>query len=333
MNIADRLKRFGIDSYMAMLIGTVALATLLPASGAWAGAIKTVSLLAVALLFFLYGAKLDGASVIAGIANWRLQVIILGTTFVAFPLLGLGLSAVLSPWLPASIVLGLLFLAILPSTVQSSIAFTAMAQGNVAAAVCAASLSNVVGVVLTPVLAAFVLHTGAGGIRGDAVLSIAMQILLPFALGQIARRWIGGWVARHKPFTLFVDRGAILLIVYTAFSAGMVAGVWQRVDGMTLAIMAAAVALLLATVMLGTTWIGRVAGLPEADRLALLFCGSTKSLASGVPMAAILFAGQPVSLIILPLMIYHQAQLFVCAIIAQRRRAAILTGNAAAALP
>jgi sodium/bile acid cotransporter 7 len=332
MALTDRLRRFGIDGYMALLIGTVVLATVLPASGGFADAIRTVSLLAVALLFFLYGAKLDGASVIAGIANWRLQLIILATTFVAFPLLGLGLSALLSPWLPASIVLGLLFLAILPSTVQSSIAFTAMAQGNVAAAVCAASLSNVVGVVLTPALAALLLQTGAGGVRGDAVLGIAVQILLPFALGQIARRWIGGWVARHRPFTLLVDRGAILLIVYTAFSAGMVAGVWQRVDGMTLAIMAAAVILLLAVVIAGTSWIGRIAGLPEADRLALLFCGSTKSLASGVPMAAILFAGQPVSLIILPLMIFHQLQLFVCAIIAQRR-AATLIASGAAALP
>ena len=319
MSLAARLRRIGIDTYLLLLAGTVLLATILPVSGDAAVVVKAISLWAVALLFFLYGAKLDTAAVIAGIANWRLQGLVFLTTYLAFPILGVVLALALAPWLGSTISTGLLFLAVLPSTVNSSIAFTGMAQGNVPAAVCAASVSNLVGVFLTPLLAALLLHTnGGGGINVSAVGSIAMQILLPFALGQALHKWIGAWISRHKPLTLVVDRGAILLIVYSAFSAGMVAGIWQQVDLGTLAVMIVADCVLLAAIMLGVLLVARLTGLSYADRMTLLFCGSTKSLASGVPMASILFVGLPVSLIILPLMLFHQIQLFVCAIIAQR---------------
>lgn len=319
MSLASRLKRIGLDTYLFLLIGTVVLATVLPASGLGAQIVSRVAYFAVALLFFIYGAKLDTASVVAGMTNWRLQLLVFATTYVLFPLVGLGLSASLAPWVDPNIALGILFLAVLPSTVQSSIAFTSMAQGNVPAAVCAASLSNLVGVVLTPALAAVLFHTSGVGINADAVLSIGIQILLPFVVGQLMRRWIGGWIARHKKVTLFVDRGSILLIVYSAFSAGVVAGVWQQVDGTTLALLVAADVLLLAIIIGATLATSRLARLSHADGMVMLFCGSTKSLASGLPIANILFVGQPVSLIILPLMLFHQLQLFVCAIIAQRQ--------------
>lgn len=327
MSFASRLKRSGFDTYMLLLAGTIALAWVLPASGIGAEIVSWIAYFAVALLFFIYGAKLDTASVVAGMANWRLQALVFGTTYLLFPLFGLGLSMALTPWLDPFIALGLLFLAVLPSTVQSSIAFTSMAQGNVPAAVCAASLSNLAGVVLTPALAALLFPTSGLGIRLDAVIGIAVQILLPFMAGQLLRRWIGAWVARHRKVTLFVDRGSILLIVYSAFSAGVVAGVWQQVDAMTLFVLISANVVLLAAIIGATLLTTRAAGLSHADGMVLLFCGSTKSLATGLPIANILFAGQAISLIVLPLMLFHQLQLFVCAVIAQRqahRPAAVL---------
>ncbi|WP_244523030.1 bile acid:sodium symporter family protein [Devosia sp. YR412] len=267
----------------------------------------------------MYGAKLDTASVVAGLTNWRLQLLVFGTTYLVFPLVGLGLSWSLAPWIDPSIALGILFLAVLPSTVQSSIAFTSMAQGNVPAAVCAASLSNLVGVVVTPALAALLLSTSGMGIRLDAVFGIAVQILLPFVVGQLLRRWIGAWIVRHKKVTLFVDRGSILLIVYSAFSAGMVAGIWQQVSGTTLILLVAADIVLLAVIIGASILTSRAARLTHADSMVMLFCGSTKSLASGLPIANILFVGQSISLIVLPLMLFHQLQLFVCAVLAQRQ--------------
>jgi sodium/bile acid cotransporter 7 len=318
MSLAKRLKRFGLDYYLFLLLGTVVLATLWPASGVGADIVDQVAYFAVALLFFIYGAKLNTSAIVAGIANWRLQGLVFGFTYVLFPICGLALAAVLSPWIEEELAIGIVYLSVLPSTVQSSIAFTSIARGNVPAAVCAASMSNILGVFLTPALVAVLLHASGDGISLKSIMDIGLQILAPFILGQLLRPVVGGFISRHTVLTQVVDRGSILIIVYSAFSAGVIAGIWEEVGLGSLSIIIMANVVLLAVVM-ATTWLaGRAAGLDHADRITLLFCGSKKSLASGLPMANILFAGQAVSVIILPLMLFHQIQLFVCAIIAQR---------------
>jgi solute carrier family 10 (sodium/bile acid cotransporter), member 7 len=318
MSFVQRLKRIGFDLYLVLLVATVALATLLPARGVAADLVEVISSGAVALLFFLYGVKLDTSAIVAGITNWRVQALIFASTFIAFPLVGFACAFLLQPVLSPELRIGLLYLAILPSTVQSSIAFTSIARGNVPAAVCAASLSNIAGIFITPAAAALLLHTSGSGLGPQAIVGIAVQLLLPFVLGQLARPLLSGFVDRHPRLTRVVDRGSILIIVFSAFSAGVVAGIWQQVDIGTLAILFAADAVLLAIIMVATSQAGRLADLSKPDRLTLFFCGSKKSLASGLPMANILFPGHAASLIVLPLMLFHQLQLFVCAVIAQR---------------
>src|SRR5690606_31713574 len=302
------LKKLPVDTYMMLLIATVVIATVLPVSGAAASLVSYLCSAAVALLFFLYGAKLKMEAIVAGISNWRLQLLVVGTTFGLFPLLGLGLTFFARSWLPEELVIGLLFLCILPSTVQSSIALTAMARGNVPAAICAASVSNMLGVVLTPAFAALLLSTSGVTLGASSVIRICVQLLLPFIAGQLMRPLIGGWIERNKLLTTVVDRGSILLIIYSAFSAGVVAGIWVRVDGATLSLLIGLNLLLLLLVMVIVRRVGRMAGLSREDEVSLLFCGSQKSLASGVPIANILFAGTATGLIILPLMLYHQFQ-------------------------
>jgi sodium/bile acid cotransporter 7 len=314
------LKRVGIDGYMVLLLAMVLAGVLVPAQGPVAAGLKQVTWGAVSLLFFLYGAKLDPGAVRAQLLNWRLQGLTFAATYLLFPLLGLAFAAVFGPVLGTTVTLGLLFLSVLPSTVQSSIAFTAMAGGNVPAAICAASVSNLIGVVLTPLLVAVLLHRAGAGSGLGPVLGIATQILLPFALGQILRRRIGGLVARHNRLTMAVDRGAILLIVYAAFSAGTVAGLWQAIPAARLITLAAVVALFLALGLAAMIAAGRLFGLPPADRAALLYCGATKSIATGLPIAAALFPADQVGAIVLPAMLYHMSQLLVCAFLSQRAR-------------
>ncbi|WEJ56957.1 bile acid:sodium symporter family protein [Devosia sp. FJ2-5-3] len=318
MALQSALKKFGIDAYLIMLLGVVVLACILPARGPFAEFVGQAAYYAVALLFFVYGAKLKSEAVIAGFANWPLQLSILGLTYLVFPLIALALAFAGREFITDELAIGLIYIGILPSTVQSSIAFTALAKGNVAASVCAAAVSNLLGVVLTPLLATLILQAGDGGLNTAAVINIAIQIVLPFGLGQLCRPLIGEWINRHKMISLVVDRGSILLIVYAAFSAGMVAGVWTQVGLSQLAAIMVLVCLMLAIVLALSAWFGRAVGFEDPDGKSMLFCGSTKSLASGVPIANILFAGGPLSLIILPLMLYHQLQLIVCAIIAQR---------------
>ena len=320
-----------VEPFILLLLGTVLLATLLPARGAWATVASVAADIGIVLLFFLHGAKLSREAIIDGARNWRLHLAVLGTTFVVFPLLGLALGMVRS--LSPLVLQGLLFLTLLPSTVQSSIAFTAIARGNVAAAVCSASFSNLIGIALTPALVALTIGgvggAGGGGVSITAVESIVLQLLVPFVVGHLLRPWIGGLVTRHKAALTFVDRGSILLVVYTAFGAAVVEGLWHRVSAADLALIALLCTLVLALVMLFTTLLARLMKLPRADAIVLLFCGSKKSLASGVPMAGVLFAPAQVGIVLLPVMLFHQIQLIACAFIARRYAdAAIDTADA-----
>lgn len=318
MTFRSLIGRMPIDPYLLLLIATVVLAFVFPARGAAQPIADGSVLIAVGLLFFLYGARLSPAAVWAGITHWRLQSLVFASTFVVFPILGLAAYWGTRPWLPEDIAVGFLYLSLLPSTVQSSIAFTSIARGNVPAALCSASLSNLLGVVLTPLLVAMLLRSVGGGVSLHAVEGIALQILLPFVAGQIARPWIGTWLATHRTLTSVVDRGSILLVVYAAFSAGMVAGVWGRLSPVDLVIVLAIDLVMLGVILGVTTGLARRLRFSTEDEIALVFCGSKKSMAGGLPMATILFAGHGVSLIVLPLMLFHQAQLFVCATLARR---------------
>ena len=303
------------DPFVLALLATVAVASVLPCRGAGARVFAVLADAGIVLLFFLHGAKLSREAVVAGARNWRLHAAVLGFTFVAFPLLGLLLTHALP--LPETIATGLLFLTLLPSTVQSSIAFTALARGNVAAAVCSASLSNLLGVLITPLLVSLLMARAAGGVGLAAVETILLQLVLPFAVGHLSRPWTAGFLARYKPIVGIVDRGAVLLVVYTAFSAAVIEGLWQRVPVSALAEVAALSAALFAAVLLLTRTFGRVLAMPREDRIVLLFCGSKKSLATGVPLAGVLFAPAQVGLVLLPVMVFHQIQLIACAVIAR----------------
>lgn len=307
-----------IDPYIVLLLGTVGLAALFPARGTGATVASGASTAAIAFLFFLYGARLSTREALDGLRHWRLHVTVLACTFVVFPLLGLAARAAVPVLLTQPLYQGLLFLTLVPSTIQSSIAFTSIARGNVPAAICAGSFSSLVGIVLTPLLAAGLLGNSGGGFSAHSLVDIVLQLLVPFIAGQVLRRWIGPFVARHKKVLGLVDRGSILLVVYAAFSEGMVQGIWHQVSPARLGALLLVEAALLA-VMLVLTWYGaRALSFGRGDRIAIQFAGSKKSLASGLPMASVLF-GAHASLAVLPLMLFHQMQLMVCAVIAKRR--------------
>ncbi|MEU1131875.1 bile acid:sodium symporter family protein [Streptomyces sp. NPDC005900] len=307
-----------VDPYIVALLATVGIAALFPARGTSAEVASGASTAAVSFLFFLYGARLSTREALDGLRHWRLHLTVLACTFLVFPLLGLAAKGLVPHVLTPALYSGFLFLTLVPSTIQSSIAFTSMARGNVPAAICAGSFSSLAGIVLTPLLAAALLGGTGGGFSADSVVKIVVQLLVPFVAGQVLRRWVGGFLTRHKKVLGRVDRGSILLVVYTAFSEGMVRGIWHQVTWPRLLALLGVEAVLL-TVMLALTWYGaKRLGFGRADRIAIQFAGSKKSLAAGLPMASVLF-GAHASLAVLPLMLFHQMQLMVCAVIAKRR--------------
>lgn len=311
-------KRFLPDPYIVALVSAVVLASLLPCRGIVAQGFSLLTTAAIVLLFFLHGARLSREAVLAGLGHWRLHLTVLAASFVLFPVLGLAVRAAGMGWLKPGIADGLLFLCLLPSTVQSSIALVAVARGNVAAAVCSASASNLIGIFLTPVLAGLFLGVHGGGVSLKAVESIVLQLLVPFLAGHFSRPLTAAWLHRRKAVVGLVDRGSIVLVVYTAFSAAVVEGLWNRVSGADLALILILDALVLGIMLGATTWGARTFGFSKPDEITIVFCGSKKSLASGVPMAGVLFPAAAVGMMIMPLMIFHQMQLMVCAVLARR---------------
>lgn len=312
--------RFLPDDFTLALVGVVLLASLLPARGGFVPVVDLLTTAAISLLFFLHGAKLSREAIIAGATHWRLHLLVFASTFVVFPLVGVALRPALAPLVTPELYHGVLFLCMLPATVQSAIAFTSIARGNVAAAVCSASASTLIGTFVTPVLVSLLVvrHQPGAASAWTSIAHIMLQLMAPFAAGQLLRRWIAPWLARHGTLLKAVDQGSILLVVYTAFSAAVVQGLWQQVPARALAGLLVVCAVILGVMLTWTSQSARRLGFSEEDRITVVFCGSKKSLASGIPMASVLFASQAVGAIVLPLMLFHQLQLMVCAVLARR---------------
>ncbi|MDY3127295.1 MAG: bile acid:sodium symporter family protein [Corynebacterium sp.] len=306
------------DPLIVLILISVAIAIIAPARGEFAEVFRWATSLAIAVLFYLYGARLSTQQALAGLKHWRLHFTILAFTFLAYPLIGLALRP-LNAFISEDIYLGILFLTLVPSTVQSSVAFTSIARGNVAGAIVSASVSNLVGVFVTPLLVMALMGAGSG-VAIDATVfgKIALQLLLPFILGQLTRRWVKDFAA-HKA-TKIVDRGSIAMVVYSAFSSGVVAGIWSDVNLWEIIFLVLFAAVPVCSMLGLTRVISARLGFSRADRIAIEFCGSKKSLATGLPMASVIFVGGGVSLglLIVPLMIYHQVQLMICSWLAAR---------------
>lgn len=312
------LARLVPDRFVLLLLGAVLVGWLLPVSGQGLIVAQSISFASIFALFFLHGLRLPRAEVVKAARAMKLQGTMLAFTFVVMPLAGLVLVGAAGWMLPAALATGIIYCAMLPSTVQSAISYSSMAGGNVAASVVGAALSNLAGIVLTPALAALLLGMASGvEIGGETIVRIATMLLLPFALGQLAQPRLGEWAQRQRAMLSFFDRLVILIAVYVAFAGAVNAGSLSALDLGTLAALAALSAMLLAFALVAAWLLGGALKLVRPDRISLLFAGSHKSIATGAPMAAILF-GSGAGLIVLPAIIYHMMQLLVSAPVAAR---------------
>jgi solute carrier family 10 (sodium/bile acid cotransporter), member 7 len=309
------------DWFLAGMAAAVGLAWAFPEAGATGGWLQPELLnkAGVALIFFLNGVALSFGALKAGAMRWPVHLVVQSATYVVFPLAGIALVAGMGGWIAPELAAGFFFLCAAPSTVSSSVAMTAAARGNVPAAIFNATLSSVIGIGVTPLLIGWQLHTdGAGLPLGKVVLDLALWLLLPLVLGQVGRRWLAGWAANNKKLIHRVDRGAILFIIYTSFCDSIMSGIWSGRAEMIVVALAGAVVLFCAVFGVVST-IAKAAKFDDGDRIAAIFCGSKKSIAAGVPMAQLIFAGDArLGLILLPLMIYHPLQLVICGVLAGR---------------
>jgi sodium/bile acid cotransporter 7 len=306
------------DPFLFVLVFAAAAGTILPCSGPAAVFFRWLLVFAIALMFFMQGVRLSRQAVLAGLTHWRVHLAILACTFVVYPLLGLALQKIAGPLLPDRLWLGVIFLCLLPSTVQSSIAYVSIARGNVAAAVCAATASNLFGVFLTPLLASIVLNAHGAGPSLSEIWKIAGNILAPFVVGQLLQPLLAKWAGRNKALLAVSDRGAIALAVYIAFSAAALQGVWNAIPPISMLYLLLVNAVLLTVVVLIAFFGARAGKFSIEDEIAIVFCRSKKSLASGAPIASVLFPAATLSVVVIPLVLFHQMQLMAAAFIAKR---------------
>ncbi|MBZ4417367.1 bile acid:sodium symporter family protein [Myxococcus sp. RHSTA-1-4] len=316
------VKRLARDWFLVGMVAAVVLAALFPDFGRTGGAMHAdvVANVGIFVVFLLYGLGLPLANLKAGVMKWRLHVVVQAFTFGVFPLLWLLLDGVVGRWLPSELSLGFLYLCAVPSTISSSVAMTGLARGNVAAAIFNASLSSLIGVVLTPLIVSLLATTAGQSLSlGDAITKLAGLLLLPLVMGQLLRPVLGGWFTRYRRYTSMFDRVFILVLVYASFCDSVKSGLFTNYGGGIVAVTLGGAALFLTLVLTLSTHVTRWLGFVKEDEIAAVFCGSKKTLASGVPMARLIFGAHPgLGLIVLPLMFYHQLQLLVCSVLAER---------------
>lgn len=307
-----------IDPMVRLLLAASLLASVLPVVGAAREAAQWVSNGAVFVLFFLNGLRLPRGEVAAGMTNHRLLWPLVLWVFGVMALAGWLLWQAGTGWMPPLVALGFLFLGCLPSTVQSATAYTSLAGGNVASAVVAAALLNILGVFVSAPL--FSMLAGGEGAAFDSsgLIKVATILLLPFILGQAMQGLLGGWVRDHRTLATWMDRLSIAIAVYVAFSSAVEQGIWHSVGGKGWSGLLLGSALLLVFAYGGAWLLGGVLGLARGDRIAMLFAGGQKSIAMGAPLASVLFVPQVAGIILLPILVYHLAQLVVAAPIAAR---------------
>lgn len=305
------VRRLLPDSLLIVVVAAIVLALLLPARGAAETAVNATTRAAIAALFLLYGSRMSPRNARHGLSRWRLHASILACTFVLFPALAMAIRLLVAPMVSRPVCVGLVFLAVVPSTTLSSIAFTSIARGSVGDAVIGASASNVLGMVLTPMLAFLLIHNSIHSrLDSKVAAEIALQLLLPYLLGLLVRPLLAPWLERHGKQVTCLERTALALVVYAAFTTGIEAQP-ARSSVLTLFVVLLCCTALL-TAMLGlTTSIGAALKLARDERIVLVFCGTQKSMATGLPLALVLFPGPQIGLTLLPLVVYYQLQIVV----------------------
>ena len=308
-----------LDKFTLTIIATAGLASIIPLPHSVIGVVSLCSYIGISALFFFHGARLSRQAIYEGAMHWKLHILILLCTFVFFPMLGFFIRPLIQHILTPELIMGVVFVCLLPSTVQSSIALTSIAGGNVAAAICAASLSSLLGVFITPLLLTTCVHINQSFNQSvSAIITIVLQLCLPFIAGHLLQPKLSHWLDRRRSFLRLLDQGIILLVIYKAFSEAVYDKAWQNIAWKEIVILFFLVLALFSCAFACILWLARSLKLSRADEITMTFCGSKKSLATGVTIANAVFPSSLLGIIVLPLMFYHQLQLIFCTFFAQR---------------
>ena len=321
-NHFNSIKRYLPDSFITGIILMIVVAYLIPGIGREGSVIELKVLIryGISLLFFFYGLRLSPEKLKNDLGNWRLHLLIQSITFIAFPLVVLAFYPLLKGTENEILWLAVFFLAALPSTVSSSVVMVSIAEGNISGAIFNASISGVIGILITPLwMGIFMEQQSEVFAFGEVLGDLVVQILIPVCAGLLMHRFWGTWADRNKQYLSLFDKSVILSIVYRSFSDSFMNGIFLSIRVHELLLLGCCVIALFFFMFEGIKWLTRRMHFNREDRITILFAGSKKSLIHGSVMASVLFSGTTAgSLFLVPVMIYHAFQLFYISIIARR---------------
>jgi len=312
--------KFKIDKFVLFIIGTIIIAYFFPQWGTQDSnvPIDTISVIGIALIFFFYGLKLNPSQLKSGLQNWKLHLLVQGATFIMFPLLVL----LFRPWIQneeqETIWLAFFFLAALPSTVSSSVVMVSMAKGNVPAAIFNASISGIIGIVITPLwMGLFIVNTQTDFDFTDIYLKLIVQIIIPVILGLVLQRFLGELAHKYNSKLTVFDKAIILSIIYKSFAESFNNNIFSVVSFLDLSFIFIGVLILFIAAFTLTGYISRKLKLKKEDQITAQFCGTKKSLVHGTVFSKILFGNMAIlGILLLPLMLFHAIQILIISIVA-----------------
>jgi sodium/bile acid cotransporter 7 len=313
-----------LDGFILGLILMIALAYWFPGIGDKNSTIplEPIANIGISLIFFFYGLKLSPQNMKKGLGNYKLHLIIQLTTFLLFPVIVILTKPFIKTDEQEMLWLALFFMAALPSTVSSSVVMVSIAKGNVPGAIFNASISGLIGVVVTPLWVGIFLSARMQDFDfGNSIISLIIKIILPVIAGLLLNKHLGATARKYGRYLTLFDKSVILVIVYNSFSKSFTANIFSSINIYDLTALTLSIILLFIIIYSIIYLATKRFHFTTEDKITAVFCGSKKSLVHGSVMAKVLFKGMAtMSIFIVPIMIYHSLQLIVFSIIAQRYR-------------
>jgi sodium/bile acid cotransporter 7 len=314
--------KFKIDKFILSIIIVVLAAYLFPQLGGHSSPIPLdkIGSIGVSLIFFFYGLKLSPEKIKTGLKNWRLHLLVQVCTFLVFPIIILCFYPLIHSEYDKNIWLAFLFLAALPSTVSSSVVMVSMAKGNIPAAIFNASISGLIGIVVTPLwLGLFLNNTAASYDLGEIYSKLIIEVVVPVILGLLLHRYWGNLAQKYNSQLTLFDKSIILLIIYKSFCSSFEDNVFSGIDTFDFILISIAVFGLFYVVYFLTGFVSNKLGFSIEDKITAQFCGTKKSLVHGTVFAKILFPNpSTMGIILLPIMLFHAFQIFIISFIATK---------------
>lgn len=311
-----------IDPFVLSILIVVLLAYLFPKFGGESGPLPlgTIGSIGISLIFFFYGLKLSPEKLKSGLKNWKLHLLVQTSTFLVFPLIILCFYPLIHTEEHRNIWLAFLFLSSLPSTVSSSVVMVSIARGNIPSAIFNASISGLIGIMITPLWLGLFLNAATTNYDlGDIYGKLLLEVLAPVILGLLLHRYWGKMAQEYNRYLTLFDKTIILLIIYKSFSTSFEEKVFSSINGIDLLVISTAILALFYLVYFLTGFLSRQLGFSTEDKITAQFCGTKKSLVHGTVFAKILFQGSAtMGIILLPLMLFHSFQIFAISFIATR---------------